>query len=286
MMQFRTTKLLEMNPSSPSTRRVTKDTGHFTRSTQGSRSLERGLLLLREFRLGASSLTNADLARRSGLPRPTVSRLTRSLVDGGFLSYDVEQGAYQLAPVVLSLADAFRFAHQATEVAGPFMREVAQEYRVNVGLAVADQTEMVYLIALRHSPDSTSRLRRVTTGTRIPIHRTATGLAYLAALPPDALRSILDMVLRSAGARAGARAATYHQELMDTVARAKRQGYGTAAYMLGNQAVGRALVGPDRQLYVTNISFEAQAPTSAAEIRQYAKVLKEMNEAIQTAWRA
>lgn len=94
------------------------------------------------------------------------------------------------------------------------------------------------------------------------------------------------MVLRSAGARAGARAATYHQELMDTVARAKRQGYGTAAYMPGNQAVGRALVGPDRQLYVTNISFEAQAPTSAAEIRQYAKVLKEMNEAIQTAWRA
>ena len=58
-------------------------------------------MLLRAFRVGSSSLTNADLATRTGLPRPTVSRLTRSLVDGGFLRYDATERAYRLAAVVV-----------------------------------------------------------------------------------------------------------------------------------------------------------------------------------------
>ena len=87
---------------------MTHQTGRFTRDTAGSQSLERGLVLLRAFRVGTTSLTNAELAARTGLPRPTVSRLTRSLVDAGFLRYDVNERAYRLAPVVLSLADAFR----------------------------------------------------------------------------------------------------------------------------------------------------------------------------------
>jgi hypothetical protein len=67
-----------------STRARTQATGTFVRSTPGSHSLERGLALLRAFRHGVDVLTNAELADRAQLPRPTVSRLTRSLVDAGF----------------------------------------------------------------------------------------------------------------------------------------------------------------------------------------------------------
>lgn len=269
-----------MKATQVSTRKLTKDTGSFTRSTGGSRSLERGLLLLRVFKVGTSILTNADLAKRTGLPRPTVSRLTRSLVDSGFLSYDVAEGAYQLAPAVLSLADAFRFAHQATEVALPLMREVAQAHHVNVGLAVADQSEMVYLVSIRHSPDSVSKLRRVTPGTRVPIDKTAVGLAYLAALPPEVLRSVLSLI----GGGTGSREAHRREELESAVAQVKRRGYSAASFMPGNEAVGRSFVGPDHQLYAMNISFEAREESQSKDCRRFAQVLKALIEAIQKVW--
>ena len=44
-------------------------------------ALARGLDLLRAFKPGETELTNTDLALRTGLPKPTVSRLTRALVN-------------------------------------------------------------------------------------------------------------------------------------------------------------------------------------------------------------
>jgi DNA-binding IclR family transcriptional regulator len=266
-----------MNTAPRSTRRATQETGQFTRSTEGSRSLERGLALLRVFKTGTSSLTNADLAQRTGLPRPTVSRLTRSLVDSGFLTYDVAQGAYRLSAVVLSLADAYRFAHQATEVAGPLMREFAQAHRVNVGLAVADQTEMVYLVSVRHSQDSVSKLRRVTSGMRVPVQQTAVGLAYLAALPPVVLQSVLAKVC------SGICISPERKALEAAIVETRRRGYSVAAFVPGNGAVGRAFVGPDQQLYAMNISFEAREGAVAQDRRRHAQHLKGLIEVIQRA---
>jgi len=256
--------------SPPSTREQTKQTGQFTRATEGSRSLARGLLLLRAFRVGTSTLTNADLSARTGLPRPTVSRLTRSLVDAGFLSYDVGERAYRLAPIVLSLADAFRLAHQVTEVALPLMQEVAQAHQVNVGLALADQTDMVYLLSVRHSADSVSRLRRVAPGTRVPIHETAVGLAYLAALPADARRALVEKVAQEKGSPRLAR------QLESAIAQVQRRGYSQAAFMQGNMAVGRTFQAADRQLYALNISFEARAGRESLDCEHYAQVLHDL----------
>jgi len=109
-----------------SSRQRSRATGRFIRETPGSRSLERGLALLRAFRQGGPALTNADLAERVGLPRPTVSRLTRSLVDSGFLSFDFEQRAYRLTPVYLSLALVYRDDFPELDLALPAMRAVAE----------------------------------------------------------------------------------------------------------------------------------------------------------------
>lgn len=270
-----------MRTDLPSTRRVTQDTGNFTRTTEGSRSLERGLLLLRAFKIGSSTLTNAELAKRTGLPRPTVSRLTRSLVDGGFLTYDVEERAYRLGSIVLSLADTFRLAHQATEVALPLMLETAEEHKVNVGLAVADQTEMVYLLTIRHSPDSVSRLRRVAPGTRVPIEQTAVGLAYLEALP----QAVRQAVLGEIGLRVGSRWTQRRKQLETVIAQVHKHGYSSASFIPGNMAVGRTFGGPDHQLYAMNISFEAQVGQEDEETRHYASVLAKLINNIDKVWK-
>ncbi|MFG3101432.1 helix-turn-helix domain-containing protein [Streptomyces sp. NPDC048182] len=47
--------------------------------------LTRGLSVLTSFRPGETGLTLSDIARRTGLPKPTAHRLIKELVDSGFL---------------------------------------------------------------------------------------------------------------------------------------------------------------------------------------------------------
>ncbi|MFS8930756.1 IclR family transcriptional regulator [Cupriavidus taiwanensis] len=265
-----------------STRSVTHRTGRFTRDTAGSQSLERGLVLLRAFRVGTTSLTNAELAARTGLPRPTVSRLTRSLVDAGFLRYDVNERAYRLAPVVLSLADAFHQSSRAPEIALPLMRKVAEAGKVNVGLAVGDQLEMVYLASIRHSRDSVSRTRRVVPGSRVPMELTAIGLSWLAAQPEEVRRDLLaGIAARQGEAWPGMRA-----RVLRGIAQAQRHGHCTAAYQPGHLlAVGAAFSGPDQQLYGLNISYPFNDTERRRDHARYAAQLERLVAEIQQAWR-
>ena len=137
------------SPNTPaaaaSSRRRTRETGTFVRDTPGSRSLERGLAIIRAFRLDAYSLTNAEIAAITGLARTTVSRLTRSLVDSGFLEYDIASLRYRLGPPFLSFGKLARRGSVVLRMARPLMREIAEELSINVGLAVADAGEMIYL---------------------------------------------------------------------------------------------------------------------------------------------
>lgn len=264
----------------PSTREITHSTGRFTRQTDGSQSLERGMMLLRAFRVGSSSLTNADLAARTGLPRPTVSRLTRSLVDSGFLRYDTTERAYRLAAVVVSLADAFYHAAEVPEIALPLMRSLAESEKVNVGLAVPDQTAMVYLAAVRHSGDSVSRTRRVAPGTRIPMEQASIGIAWLAAETPAVRAEYLARIERKMGDDWPA----MDKALARGIAQAQRLGYCTANYQPGHlTAVGAAFRGPDHQWYGLNISFPHKPSEKRRDVARYAPLLRDLIAKIQAA---
>ncbi|CAG4886982.1 IclR family transcriptional regulator [Paraburkholderia saeva] len=265
-----------------STRRVTYETGRFTRETAGSDSLHRGLSLLKAFRAGAGALTNGELAARTGLPRPTVSRLTRVLVDTGFLRYDVGERAYRLGAAVLSLADAFQQASRVPEAALPLMRAVALAGRVNVGLAVGDGPDMVYLASVRHSGDSVTRTRRVVPGTRAPVELTAIGLAYLAALPEDVRVALLEEIAGRYGDAWAPLGANAERAMVE----ARQRGYCTAAYQPGHmRAVATTFVGADRELYAVNISFPDKV-SNDADISRHVTSLRTLVTDIQAAWQA
>ncbi|HTK03024.1 MAG TPA: helix-turn-helix domain-containing protein, partial [Bordetella sp.] len=155
-------------------------------ASPANRSLERGIALLRAFRPGLEILGNGELAERTGLSRATVSRLSQTLVRTGFLQYEPALRAYRLGAPVLSLAHAMRSGSPVLKVAAPWMRELAQARRINVGIAVADGDDMVYLESVRYSRKVS--LRSVVAGQRVPIELTSLGRAYLAALP-DAPRA-------------------------------------------------------------------------------------------------
>ena len=88
----------------------------------GNRSLERGIEVLRAFRPGVDTLGNGEIAERTGLPRSTVSRLTKTLVDFGMLDEVRTERTYRLAAAVLSLGHAVRMGSPVLKVLGPLMR--------------------------------------------------------------------------------------------------------------------------------------------------------------------
>lgn len=265
-------------PHEPSTRHLTHATGRFIRSTAGSRSLERGLALLRAFRPGTSVLTNEELARRTELPRPTVSRLTRSLVDAGFLAYDLSNRGYRLGAAVLSLANTFRYAARDIDAALPLMRGVAEAERVNVGLAVADGTEMIYLDSVRRERSRTHL--PAPPGSRLPMELTAVGRAYLAAISEEERAEHYERL----AARYGARWPRLRASIERARVAHERRGWCVAEWLPGRPVVATALRGPDGSIRVLNVGFAATRAERSERVRRFAPILLTLAADIRTAW--
>ncbi|MDO8700752.1 MAG: IclR family transcriptional regulator [Deltaproteobacteria bacterium] len=222
-----------------------------------NRSLERGVDILRSFRPGADLLGNGELAERTGLSRATVSRLTQTLVSTGLLEHDRRQRAYRLAAPVLSLAHAMRSGSPVLNVVAPMMRKVAEKLKINVGLAVADRDEMVYLESVRYNRQVS--LRNVVAGQRVPIELTSLGRAWLA-VATDAQRQEL---LAQFKARRAVGWGALAREINDAIQSVQMRGYCVAAWQPEVVALAAPIVVKDHPIYVLNMSVTTQTSMEA-----------------------
>lgn len=155
-------------------------------------ALARGLEVLRCFRPRDRHLGNQDIALRTGLPKPTVSRLTYTLTRMGYLYHDEKLGKYQLGTGVLSLGFSLLTNMDVLKIARPLMQELADYSQTVVSVGTRDRHGMIYLDG-RYSADATVSLRREP-GTRVPIATTAMGRALLCGLPQDEREKLMDNI--------------------------------------------------------------------------------------------
>lgn len=148
-------------------------------------ALSRGIKILEVLSRASGSMGNGQLARETGLPQSTVSRLTSSLVQLGYLRVDPTSGAYHLTPKNLRLgypvlmklplgARAYRALDRLSETTG-----------MTSAIAARDDLHMTFMIVSRARNRTGVPLA---VGGRLPISVSAAGLAYLRALP-EAQRS-------------------------------------------------------------------------------------------------
>lgn len=159
-------------------------------------ALARGLEILRVFRPGDGFLSNHEIASRTGLPKPTVTRLTYTLTQLGYLNYSSERERYHLGPGVLGLGYSLLANYGLRELARPHMQAMANKVDALVSLGTRDRLSMVYLEYCRGPGALTLRLD---VGARIPMASTAMGRAFLAALPQGERDYLLDRIRRRAG---------------------------------------------------------------------------------------
>lgn len=153
-------------------------------------ALSRGLEVLRCFQPGDRHLGNQDIAERTGLPKPTVSRLTYTLTRMGYLYHDERLGKYQLGTGVLALGFSLLTNMDVLKIARPLMQQLADYSHTQISVGTRDRLGML-LVEGRQSSAATVSLPR-DPGTRIPIATTAMGRALLCGLPEVEREKLMD----------------------------------------------------------------------------------------------
>ena len=144
-------------------------------------ALARGLEVLRCFTPRDRWLKHQELARRSGLPASTVSRLAFTLQALGYLRHREATGEYALAPAVLALGFSMLSNFDVGRIARPWMQAMADHAQAAISLGVRRELSMIYVAHCRSSARLTLGLD---VGTRLPLANTAMGRAVWCGLQP------------------------------------------------------------------------------------------------------
>ncbi|SOY66660.1 putative transcriptional regulator,HTH IclR (plasmid) [Cupriavidus taiwanensis] len=161
-------------------------------------ALARGMELLRAFGPQDDYLGNAELSRRTGIPRPTVSRLTYTLATLGYLTYIAATEKYRLGQGAMVLGHRYVGGAGIREIAQPLMQSLAFATDCTVALAMPDRHAMVYLESCQPRG---ALVIRLAPGARLPMATSAIGRAWLAGLDADHREAALAELARHYGAR-------------------------------------------------------------------------------------
>ena len=150
-------------------------------------ALSRGLDVLRAFQPNDGLLGNQEIAARTNLPKPTVSRLTYTLTKLGYLTPVPRFEKYQLAPSAMALGYAALANLGVRHLSEPFREQLMRETGGAVAIGGRDRHSMIYFGQSRAGVVNV----QLDVGSRIPIATTAMGRAFLWALPDDERTALL-----------------------------------------------------------------------------------------------
>ncbi len=151
-------------------------------------ALSRGLDVLRAFHPNDGLLGNQEIAARTNLPKPTVSRLTYTLTKLGYLTPVPRFEKYQLAPSAMALGYAALANLGVRQLSEPYREEVMRATGGAVAVGGRDRHSMIYFGQSRHGLTLSVQLD---VGSRIPMATTAMGRAYIWALSSDERATLL-----------------------------------------------------------------------------------------------
>jgi DNA-binding IclR family transcriptional regulator len=150
-------------------------------------TLARGLSVLRAFRASDDGLTHSQLAERTNLPKPTVSRLTYTLCELGYLAHGARNDRFRLGPAAVALGSVATLSISFVDLASDAMQQLADETGTLALIAVRDGDRMLLAKTWRPRGAATIWLEP---GHRIPMFGSSSGQAVLATMGDDRFASL------------------------------------------------------------------------------------------------
>ncbi len=163
-------------------------------SVQGAQSFARSIAVMQMIADSGRPLSRAELVERADVTRPTLYRIMASLEAEGLIE-QAGHGRYRLGARLVNLARTALAQSDVRRTAEPEIERLRDLTGETVHLAVPSGDAMVYIDKI----ESREVVRMMSTiGTRVPLHSTSVGKAYLSALPPDEAAALIDQLDRPA----------------------------------------------------------------------------------------
>lgn len=154
-----------------------------------STTLERGLRVLRAFKPVDNGLGNGEISERTGIPKSTVSRLTFTLHQLGYLNHANRQDKYRLAPAMLALGNVANNSIPFVRAADASLQQLANDTGTLVLMAVRG-TKSLLIVNLWRPADRTSLWFEV--GNEIPYVNSSSGRTFMASINTDKFNHFWD----------------------------------------------------------------------------------------------
>lgn len=223
-------------------------------------SLDRAFELLERLADAGGELGLTQLAAVTRLPPPTIHRITRTLMAGGYVRQEPSR-RYALGPGLIRLGTVA--GHTIGTWAMPYLGELAAEIGETANLAMLEGDSAVYLaqVPSRHS------MRMFTeVGRRVMPHCTGVGKALLAELPVAEVRGIV--------ARTGLPAQTDRtigdvEALLADLAGIRERGYAVDD---GEQETGVRCVAVSVQGIPARIAMSVSGPSARVTMERVAEI--------------
>lgn len=151
-------------------------------------SVGKALAVLETFGGERRALSLVELAAGARMTPSSAQRCTHTLAQLGYLRRDSRVKRWVLTPRSLAMSHAYLAGHALLEQATAHLIELNQQSGESVSLSEPDGTDMVFIARF---PSLRRFLIHMPVGQRLPMYCTASGRAYLAALPPAAAARIL-----------------------------------------------------------------------------------------------
>jgi len=159
-------------------------------------ALARGLAVLGAFTTEKEQITLAEVAKLVDLSRATVRRSLLTLETLGFIESDGKH--FQIAPKVLTLAQAYLSSSLLPRVSRPFLERMSDRLNESCSVSVLDGLDIIYVARSSRRRQMSALLRDV--GTHLPAYCTSMGRILLGALPArelDAYFARVELVPRT-----------------------------------------------------------------------------------------
>src|SRR5215472_6801634 len=184
-----------------------------------NQSVEKAFAILEAFGGERRALNLSEVATAVGMTKSSAQRCTHTLERLGYLRRDAQLRRWVLTPKSLSMAHAYLSGYPLIEQATTHLIDLNQASGESVSLTEPDETDMVFIARF---PSHKRFFIHTPIGRRLPMYCTASGRAYLSALPAAEAQKI---VRRSVLRQFTPMTLTDPAQIMERIEMAREAGY-------------------------------------------------------------
>jgi DNA-binding IclR family transcriptional regulator len=249
-----------------------------TGSGRAMQTVDKALGLLGLFSEGTPAIGLSEIARLSGYNKATTRRLLVALEKHGFVEQDGKTRAYRLGPGLLRLARVREAVSPVQAVVRPILEDLVSRIGETAHFSLYAGGALATIGLVESTKSNRVMLER---GESIPLHATASGIAFLAFAPPEIVNDALSETL----VRHTAYSITDAEELRKQLRSVAKAGVAVSksSYEDGVCGIAAPVLGQDG---FARGAVAVAAPTSRAKRDAIARIQPEVQRAAEEISRA